>query len=348
MATRQRVDPYGFVRLVGRPHRLPAHPHHRFEGHSGRLICTLTAKTSLFVYNPKFARPAGRGHEQASFPVYNGQATIPGSSLKGVIRSVAEAVEASCFTLFGGPRYRGSGITRGMQVRVDLPDGYQHCTDRAKLCPACRLFGFLHRGEVHAGKVSISDAIAPQGTYKLGDFITLGVLSTPKPEACVNAYVVREGGRNVVRGRKFYRHRLDGVITRSRKDRQNKTVQPVMPGSAFTFEVEYTNLRDEELRLLLYALALEPGLWHKVGLGNPLGMGSAHIEIISWEQIDRRARYHQLGGGRSAPLKGDSLQTQLNEWLRSYRESTEVNLQDLRELWRYEHDYDVRYPPPPQ
>ncbi|RMD61457.1 hypothetical protein D6833_08200, partial [Candidatus Parcubacteria bacterium] len=313
MAERKRVDPYGFVRLVDEPKRMAARSHHRFEGLSGQLICRLTVKTPLFVYNPKFAHPVRWGHEQAKFPVYDGVAVIPGSSLKGVIRSVAEAVEASCFTLFGGPFYRGSGITKGMQVKVDLPPGYQHCTDREQLCPACRLFGFLHRDQVHAGKVHIGDAIAPKRKYELMGLITLDALSTPKPEARTNAYVIRQGGRNIVRGRKFYRHRLDGVLTRpgGKKDRQNKTVQPVAPGSVFTFEVEYNDLREEELRLLLYALALEPGLWHKIGLGKPIGMGSAHIEIISWQRIDRKARYRSLGGGMDKPLEGDGLQAEL-------------------------------------
>ncbi len=348
MTERQRVDPYGFVRLVGTPDRMEARPHHRFEGLSGRLTCRLTVKTPLFVYNPKFARPVGRGHEQARFPVYDGVAFIPGSSLKGVIRSVAEAVEAGCFTLFGGPIYRGSGITRGKQVKVDLPQGYQHCTDSKQLCPACRLFGFLYRGQVHAGKVHIGDAIAPQSEYELMDFITLDVLSTPKPEARIHTYTILQGGRRVVRGRKFYRHRLDGVLTRAggKKDRQNKTVQPVAPGSIFTFDVEYNDLREEELRLLLYALALEPRLWHKVGLGKPIGMGSAYIEIISWQRIDRQARYQSLGGGMDEPLKGDTLQAELETWLRPYRESQAPNLQDLRELWRYDHEYDVRYARP--
>jgi len=348
MAERKRVDPYGFVRLVGKPERREARPHHRFEGLSGRLTCRLTVKTPLFVYNPQFARPVGRGHEEARFPVYEEKAVIPGSSLKGVIRSVAEAVEASCFALFAGPRYRGSGITRGMQLHVELPDGYEHCANRDQLCPACRLFGFLHRGEVHAGKVGISDAIASQGEYELMDFITLDVLSTPKPEARTNAYVIQQGGRNIVRGRKFYRHRLDGVLTRvgGRRDRQNKTVQPAAPGSVFAFEVEYNDLRDEELRLLLYALTLEPGLWHKVGLGKPIGMGSVHLQIVGWRQIDRQRRYRSLGEGWLGSLTDAELKARLGEWVQPYRGSGNANLQDLRELWRYDHDYEVRYQAP--
>jgi CRISPR/Cas system CSM-associated protein Csm3 (group 7 of RAMP superfamily) len=345
MVEQQQVDPYGFVQLVGEPERLPATPHYRFGDYSGRLTCTLTAKTPLFVYHPQFARQVGRGHQEARFPVREGVAIIPGSSLKGVIRSVVEAVEASCFTLFDGPTYRGSGITKGQQIRAELPDDYRHCTQRNQLCPACRLFGFLYKDEVYAGKIHIGDATAPQESYTLMDSIILEVLSAPKPEGRPRAYVVQKGSRNVVRGRKFYRHRLDGVLARAggKKDRQNKTVQPVAPGSVFTFEVEYNDLRESELRLLLYALILEPGLWHKVGLGKPIGLGSAHIEIVEWRKIDRQARYQELGGGLADPLTGDALQAELERWLQSYRESDALNLQDLRELWRYEHNYDVRY-----
>ncbi|MGA9351497.1 MAG: RAMP superfamily CRISPR-associated protein [Anaerolineae bacterium] len=348
MSERERVDPYGFVRLVGEPERLPAIPHHRFQGYSGRLHCRLTAKTPLFVYDPGFVRLVGAGHEQAHFPVRAGTAIIPGSSLKGVIRSVAEAVEASCFTLFGERGYRGSGITSGLFLRADLPEAFRHCSDWRRLCPACRLFGSLQHGMVHAGKVSIGDATAPKGSYELMDFITLDVLSTPKPEARPAAYTVEKRGKNVVLGRKLYRHRPDGVLQRvgQKKDHQNKTVQPVAPGATFNFEVEYNNLRESELRLLLYALALEPGLCHKVGLGKPIGLGSAQIEILGWERIDRAARYRTLGGGIEPPLTGAALAAELEKWLRPYRESRAANLEDLRELWRYGHDYDVRYQPP--
>jgi CRISPR/Cas system CSM-associated protein Csm3 (group 7 of RAMP superfamily) len=339
------VEPYVFVRLpASEPVRKPPLLHHRYDkkGLSGQLTCRLTAKTPLFVYDPSFARHVGRGHEQASFPVRNGIAVIPGSSLKGVIRSVAEAVEACCFTLFDS-FYRGGGVTRGRKLKARLPHGYWHCDKLDQLCPACRLFGSLKGEMLFAGKVAISDAQAGQGDYELTDWIVLDVLSAPKPEGRPRTYTGRDG--RTVRGRKFYRHRLNGVITRlgGRQDRQNKTVRPMTAGATFAFEVEYADLRDEELRLLLYALALEPGLWHKVGMGKPIGLGSAHIEILAWTPIDRQIRYQELGGGIAEPLTGGALQTEVDDWLQPYRGSDAPNLQDLREVWRYEHGYEVRY-----
>jgi hypothetical protein len=339
------VEPYVFVRLpADEPVRKSPLLHHRYdeEGVSGCLACRLTTKTPLFVYDPSFTRQVGRGHEQADFPVLNHMAVIPGSSLKGIIRSVAEAVEPSCLTLFDS-FYRGGGVTRGRKLKAKLPRGYWHCDKLNQLCPACRLFGSLEGEMLFAGKVAISDAQARQGDYELADWIVLDVLSAPKPEGRPRMYTRRDG--QTVRGRKFYRHRLNGVLTRQdgRRDRQNKTVRPVAAGAIFTFDVEYADLREEELRLLLYALALEPGLWHKIGMGKPIGLGSAHIEIASWTRIDWRVRYQELGGGMAKPLTDESLQTELDDWLRPYRESDAPNLQDLREVWRYEHDYEVQY-----
>ncbi len=340
MSERSPIDPYGFVRLVGQPKRKPATRHHKFEGESGVLTCRLTTKTPLFIYNPGFARTIRGGHEAAQFPIRNKQAIIPGTSLKGVIRSVAEAVEASCLTLFDG-QYRGSGITRGKTLNAWLPRGYQKCSDLNRLCPACRLFGMLDKGAVFMGKVSTGDAQAKPGHYTLLSNVVLDVLSTPKPEGRPKFYT--DG--KTIRGRKFYRHQLDGVLTRlgHKQDHQNKTVQPIDANAEFTFTVDYADLRPEELRLLLYALVLEPGLWHKIGLGKPIGLGSVQIEIMEWIKIDRQARYKTLGGGLATPLTKDALQAAIDEQLIFYHRNPAQNLEDLRQIWCYEHNYEVCY-----
>lgn len=361
MPEKPQIDPYGFVPLVGPPRRDQPVGHHRFgdRNHHGELTCRLTVHTPLFVYDPRFARPVGGGHEEAKFPVSGRVAIIPATSLKGIIRSLFEAAEPSCFTLphdwdeNGRRTYRGSGITRGQTVTVALPQAFKHCDNRDRLCPACRVFGSLDpNGKwALAGKVSISDAQAKPGEFTLLPLSTLGVLSTPKPEARQGAYLLPG---HVVKGRKFYRHRLDGVITSERRDRLTKTVQPVAPGSIFYFTVDYQDLSEDELRPFLYALALEEGLWHKIGMGKPIGLGSAQIEILRWARRDVRARYRALGAGVETALEGETLTRELDAWLRPYRSTRgqpdePAHLKALRQILRHEHDYDVRYPggPPP-
>jgi hypothetical protein len=153
-------------------------------------------------------------------------------------------------------------------------------------------------------------------------------------------------------GRKLYRHRLDPVIpivTRPTKDRQNKTVQPVMP-AVFHFNVEYGNLTEAELRSLLYSLFLEEGLWHKVGMGKPLGLGSVHITAVRWVQWKPELRYRALGAGEAEPLDGEALDRALDDQLHHYRASKgqpdePSHLKALREILRNDHDWDVSYPP---
>jgi len=368
MADRPWVEPYDFVPLVGRLKREEPIWHDRYHGenegrYSGMLECRLTAKTPLFIYDPRFVRRADRGHETVDFPVFKGVAIIPGMSLKGVIRSVVEGVEACCFTLptdwgrDGTRIYRGGGITRGKLLKARLPKGFEHCHEQGEenrskmLCPACRLFGSLDPAGkwAYAGKVSISDARSVRGEHTLMKHLTLDVLSTPKPEGRPRAYTLKDG--RTIKGRKFYRHRYPpDVLERDsdrrgqpRRDRQNKTVQSVQEGSVFHFAVDYTDLDTDELRLLLFALALEEGLWHKIGLGKPIGLGSAHIEIVKWTRIDRAARYRALGGGVTPPLENDTLDAELAEWLGPYYQSRTESIQKLRDILRPDPNVDVRY-----
>jgi hypothetical protein len=71
-------------------------------------------------------------------------------------------------------------------------------------------------------------------------------------------------------------------------------IQPVCPGARFAFRVYFENLTDEELGALLWALELPAGCAHKLGMGKPLGLGSARIKVTSLRLTDRLARYRAL------------------------------------------------------
>ncbi|MGH9890491.1 MAG: RAMP superfamily CRISPR-associated protein [bacterium] len=359
MTDRPRVDPYDFVPLGIAPVREKCVGHARYSKgrniYSGLLLCTLTAMTPIFTYDPRFRR-VNLGHETVNFPVFNRIAQIQGSSLKGVIRSLIEAIEPCCVAVPAPFRktYRGTGITRDKEpLTVYLPGEFEHC-DGERLCLACRMFGTLNKATAYAyaGKVSIGDARSAPGDYQLLPHVTLDVLSPPKPEGRPNAYTGVDG--KTIRGRKFYRHRYPPDVLKRmpdrtgkpRQDHLNKTVQPIETGSVFHFEVEYGDLNDAELRLLLYGLVLEDGLWHKLGLGKPIGLGSARIEVIKWTRIDRQARYRALGAGVEPALEEEALQAELSGWVQGYRTRESEALEKLRDILRPNEAVDVRYPVP--
>jgi len=338
------MNPYDFVRF-GRPGpREPALMHDRFREQSGQLVCRLTAYTHLFT--PKTQDAPRRSHAELELmrgP--DGVPLLPGSSLKGVIRSVAEAISGSCLTL-PQPRRRGKVDYRGRPpVSYRIPRDFEHCEHQKYLCPACRVFGSLSGGNPFLGKVGLSDA-GPVSKVDV-EWLTIEALMEPKPRH--RAWYEDPKQRGVMRGRKFYYHRPPGPRTTTERSRYNKTVEAIKPGVIFEFTVDYTNLTDDELALLVLALVLEPEMCHKVGMGKPVGLGSAKVEIVRWEQVDRQTRYQQLGGGVSV-LEDEALAAEIERLRMRYHRvyaNSQESLSDLQRIWTWDPamEKDVAYPP---
>ncbi|MDZ7339616.1 MAG: RAMP superfamily CRISPR-associated protein [candidate division KSB1 bacterium] len=336
------MNPYGFVRLGPAAQREGAIRHDQFKGLSGCLHCRLTALTHLFI--PKTQETARGKHQELSLlRSADGRPMLPGSSLKGVIRSVAEALSGSCLTL---PLGKGGEIEyRGRPPdSYRIPRGFEHCRDADRLCPACRIFGSLSGDSAFLGKVSLNDAIAVEAFQV--ETMTIEALMEPKPRH--RAWYDDPQQRGYLRGRKFYYHRPLGPRRTAVKGEYNKTIEAVGPGAVFEFGLDYTNLNEAELALLVFALTLEPGMAHKVGMGKPVGLGSTRIEIIGWEQIDRQARYRQLGGGVTI-LEADALSGEIARWQDKYHQmyaNWQESLADLRRIWTWQPSSttEIRYP----
>lgn len=221
-------------------------------GYSGHMICKLTALTPLAVnYSQK--------HKFSSKPA------IPGSSLKGVIRSMAEFIGGGCISVTG----HNAG-------KADLCTG-DH------VCITCDMFGRVSGRTVNKGKVMISEAKP---------------IETASHES-VRLQLYGPRKKRPGNSRKFYRHSRSGVAS-LRDPSSTTTLYPVKRGSSFRFRVDFSSLDARELAVLLYALFLEKGLAHKIGHGKPKGMGSVLIER---EMIEvQSARQYALGqSGESIP-----------------------------------------------
>lgn len=73
-------------------------PHDRYTGLSGRITCTMTTATPLFVSGDEVSDESG--HKTYRFFNVDGQDIIPGSSLRGPIRNIFEAATNSTFGAF--------------------------------------------------------------------------------------------------------------------------------------------------------------------------------------------------------------------------------------------------------
>jgi hypothetical protein len=223
---------------------------------------------------------------QASKPIREEGTTrrrylIPGSSIKGAVRSLVEAITRSCIR-----------ITQGRH-RPYIPQGYGGCMSVNDLCIACRLFG----AQDYQGHVSFEDAVALKGSLVL-----LGTPLLWTPARGGRGLPPRYLERDRAKGRKFYRHARppSGVDPRA----------CIKSGAELPLRIHFLNLSEAELGVLLTALGLHPD--HpfpiKLGGGKPVGLGSVQIilnRVTLLQGVDALKATGRLGQAKT--LAGDDL-----------------------------------------
>ncbi len=334
------MNPYDFVRLDWNQEvvRQPYQPHDHFTGLSGRIEGTITTLTPFFIPDHRNASPKQFLKDR------QGRAIIPGSSLKGLIRSLVETIGPGCWWLFDGDY-------KEVAYREKLPAAFRQCQDkRENLCVACRMFGMIKKEEtLLMGHVGFDEAVCLDPTPH--DALYTIILSGPKPRH--SAFYLTPD-KKLVAGRKFYFHHSTkpanvGVwLPRGRATNQaqaqNQYIKPIGADSVFTFSAHFDNLAPEELALLIYALVLEPEMRHKLGYAKPAGLGSVEIKLTGMELIDYTARYTLPGSGKTL-YENNALQQYIAEQITPYVDnSTSVTLQDLRRIWAWPGRADLQYP----
>jgi hypothetical protein len=195
---------------------------------SGTWRCVLVNESPLCI------RTAFRG---------GGTASIPGASLRGLVRNTAEMLGAGC------ARYWDKGRS----------DDLRACT-RENACVVCRVFGFVETGEDFAwtGRVRFSNSERVKVTWVRRD---MPAHQRPAHDDKRDGWVV-----------------YPAVPCSD----QSGPVICAAEGSRFPFSVDYFNLDVEEYAVLKFALTLRHGemhLFHMLGYGKALGFGACRIEI---------------------------------------------------------------------
>lgn len=290
------VEPKPFVWVPipesERPQRREPTTHERFVGLTGVLEFTFTVKSAyLFVGSGAYEfDPNARGDRPDVWYTFyrrNGELCIPGTSLKGAIRSIVEAITNSCVS-----QYRPH-----KRERVDR--GHEPCRfkeDRRELCPACRLFGVTGL----RGRVCFDDAV-PQGTEK-PEIIKIAELWEPcRPQ-----------------GRKFYEFKQ--VVRWDRRPQKNFRFVEAMPqGATFQGTLRFENLSQGELGLLCLAMGMSPHpqeqFTPKIGGAKPRCLGAVTFTAHS-------VRLWGTGGLQS--LRSPQTITGLSACLADYRKSCDA------------------------
>lgn len=251
--------PYEFVPLPegSIPKNAPA-GHHSYqpERWSGSLSAQIIARSPVHIGSGLLEqRPS-----DATYPLVKGHfrtggvIAIPATSLKGCIRSIAEAISRSAVQ-----------VTRAYA----LPRRYQPSRqpERDGVDVVQNMFGTLG----YQGLLRFADAPLLDGK----------VVALPTPQL----FRPRSESQDTYfdgtqpRGRKFYMH---GALARG-----NLPLEACAIDSRFGLQLAFENLTSAELGLLLTALGLgEPRWWPKIGGGKPACLGTIEVTaptLTAWQ-----------------------------------------------------------------
>lgn len=319
------ANPYNFISIDEENiHRKKNNPsHERFSAYSGKLVCRLYSITNLLT--------AGENNSHFKKQVLiNGKPGIHASSLKGMLRSTAEAISNSCISQISEIyKYRSqissdyTSLSSGVDYkkineknRTFIKFNHKHllnekalidsCNEENGLCICCRLFGTTTVKEnsnkeesfTHKGKIMLSDA------EYIGLYVDSNTINE-KGDPCIEKFIKRHSlsnpknhhesfylNGNKIKGRKFYYHQKDDKFL---PNIENDTIQIylVKEGAIFKFYLAFENLTKEEYGLLMLMLELEPWLCHKIGMGKPLGLGSCKLQIMELKEFHEN-RYNSI------------------------------------------------------
>ncbi|MBG1271218.1 RAMP superfamily CRISPR-associated protein [Nostoc sp. WHI] len=324
--------PYKFVSFPPEGSRLerPA-GHDKFDknGLHGTLFLSLKVETSLHVSTgvvvPGNDIAARVSLIKTMVQGIDKHLVIQGSSLKGCIRSVYEAISRSC-------------ICKTKADFRKLPEGYGTECDikknRNQVCDACRIFGalnlqgFLEFNDVKCENIGFNTGFMPS-------------LYRPRPEPG-SAYF---DARGKVAGRKFYYHTICAI---EKGQNQGIAIQQAAREYTFTTQLQFKNIKPEELGTLFVVLGQDSNypIALKVGGGKPIGMGTMTVEVSQARILqnfqDLRSHYSTYTPDNNHLLTGEALQTFIATQIKTAhsRFIQLPQLQQLAEVLRYPTDLE--------
>jgi hypothetical protein len=208
----------------------------RWVPFSGSLVCELEVLTPLCIHS------VFRNMQDSDEPF------VPGSSLRGMVRNMAEMLGAGCGRLY--------------ERQSQLP-----ACNSAMPCLVCRTFGFIDGDKGWAGKVRFRDA--RRGA---------GVTTTRARPAWVMCDVpFQRDPHQPGQGWIIFAHNPGFRPARGK-------TRCLDAGEKLQFRVDCMSLDSEEYAVLRFALTLQTPqfhLPHKIGYAKGAGFGGCRIRILS-------------------------------------------------------------------
>jgi len=265
--------------------------HESFRGLNGYLDLEVKVQSDYLFVGSGSILLNERNQAYYAFAQRNGKLIIPATSMKGPVRSIAEAISGSCISQVA-KRER----TRGTREPCKITRGQEAS---AKLCPTCGLFGTTG----YMGRVHFVDAM-PVGELKT-QIIKISDLWPPRAK----------------KGRKFYQAKTF-VAQDNKAERNHRFLEVVPKGSVFSTKLYFENTSSSEMSLLIRSLGIgfpedmpdNPKYLVpvKIGGAKPRCLGAVRFAVKEIRQL-QISKGDFFGG---TIIDGVNAYSTLKEWLR--------------------------------
>jgi CRISPR/Cas system CSM-associated protein Csm3 (group 7 of RAMP superfamily) len=240
--------PFFYIDLSGKVDRTPFASLEVIEGLTGRLNLQVQVVSDyLFVGSGSYDFRERDKLVYYTFFRSNGKITIPGTTIKGAVRSVAEAISNSCVSQIG--------------KREKRPTSHEKCEfkserNKINLCPTCKIFGTTG----YSGRVRFSDSLSEKSELEI---IKIGELFSP---------------RLVQARRKFYQNKKFQSIGDLKPEKNYRFIEAAKKDSIFNTTLDFQNLSEGELSLLLFSMGINQDFMIKIGGAKPRCLGTVKFK----------------------------------------------------------------------
>lgn len=278
--------------------------HRAFGGYCGML------SVEAEVLTPTHVRESGEPSLRATL------ADGPVNGWDFFSMSPPEAAQRAAQRVYALPSRSIRGMLR--HVYAIASDAHQPSPDINSLNLADSLFGWVGQGPNQAimGRLSVSFGLFEdpelawfKAPYPYGEWQYTGGRWQTVPGSSASMLLIGKTWR-------LFPHAPLAPVVRRVDDFQPDTAQAsyfkaILPGARARFTVRFWNLEEEELQRLIWCVALERGLAHKMGKNRYLGFGSLRLHILPDSHlIDWAKRY------AGEPEESWRLPIQVDEWIK--------------------------------
>lgn len=317
--------PYSFVPLINTCTRKQIDKHNVFnkKNYSGRITLKFTVKSLLHIGCGQ-AIINKNGEYEILTAKRNGVVIIPGKSIKGAIRTIAEAVSSSCAVKIPD---------KNKDLKKALPDeNKEQCKLNKELCEVCSIFGMTNGNKGYKGKVSFGEfrckevvkTVKEKITNQQSPFkdypektdenkklkITSGNERLYYCKACYTGNSINRNYDNkcnscsksnyyneiklntnrtkLFRGRKFYYSERESAEVKNESNEKSSFYEMIPIDIALYGDIILRNITENELSLLMYSLNINNNFQLVLGYGKKYKYGKVKVEIENVEDMNNR------------------------------------------------------------